>query len=54
MTDRRQVANELWMTFKHWDAERKFALRQIIKYLREGQDGDDTRSEGEEGSGPTT
>ena len=52
MSDRRQIANELWMAFKHYDGERKFALRQIIRYLREGQDGDDTRSEGQEGGGP--
>jgi hypothetical protein len=26
MTDRRQIADELWAAFKHWDGEKKFAL----------------------------
>ena len=33
MTDRRQIADELWAAFKHWEGERKFALRQITKHL---------------------
>jgi succinate dehydrogenase/fumarate reductase flavoprotein subunit len=33
MTDRRQLADELWAAFKHWEGERKYALRQIIKHL---------------------
>jgi hypothetical protein len=38
MTDRRQIADELWEAHKHWEGERKFALRQITKHLtgREG------------------
>ncbi|HEY7802984.1 MAG TPA: hypothetical protein VIC30_00885 [Orrella sp.] len=34
MTDRRQIADELWAAFKHWEGERKYALRQIVKHLR--------------------
>jgi hypothetical protein len=33
MTDRHQIANELWAAHKHWTGERKFALRQITKHL---------------------
>ena len=33
MTDR-QIADELWAAFKHWEGERKYALRLIVKYLR--------------------
>ena len=41
MTDRRQIADELWAAHKHWTGERKFALRQITKHLtgREGMSG---------------
>ena len=35
MTDRRQIADELWEAFRHWDGEKKFALRMIIKWLEE-------------------
>jgi hypothetical protein len=34
MSDRRQIADELWQAFKHWEGERKFALRQIVKWLK--------------------
>ena len=34
MTDRRQIADELWAAFKHWDGERKFALRLIVKHIK--------------------
>ena len=34
MTDRRQIADELWAAFKHWEGERKYALRQIIKHIK--------------------
>ena len=33
MTDRRQIADELWAAFKHWEGEKKFALRAIKKHL---------------------
>ena len=34
MTDRRQIADELWAAFKDkWDGEKKFALRAIKKHL---------------------
>jgi hypothetical protein len=34
MTDRRQIADELWAAFKdRWTGERKYALRQITKHL---------------------
>ena len=33
MTDRRQIADEIWQAHKHWTGERKFALRQITKHL---------------------
>lgn len=34
MTERSQIADEIWQAFKHWEGERKFALRQIVKHLR--------------------
>ena len=35
MTDRRQIAGELWAAFKdRWTGERKFALRLIVKHLK--------------------
>ena len=33
MSDRRQIADEIWQAFKHWEGERKFALRAICKHL---------------------
>jgi len=33
MSDRRQIADEIWQAHKHWTGERKFALRQITKHL---------------------
>jgi len=38
MTDRRQIAHEIWQAFKHWNGERKFALRAIIKEITGGED----------------
>lgn len=40
MNERNKIAEELWAAFKHWDGERKYALRQIIKHLT----GDDDMS----------
>jgi hypothetical protein len=37
MTDRRQIALKIWEDHKHWDGEKKFALRMIIKWLEEGK-----------------
>ena len=34
MIDRHQIANELWQAFRGWDGEKKFALRLIVKYLK--------------------
>jgi hypothetical protein len=34
MQERRQIAQELWAAFKHWEGERKYALRIIIKHLK--------------------
>ena len=28
------IAQAIWEAHKHWDGERKFALRQITKWLR--------------------
>jgi hypothetical protein len=33
--DRRQIARQIWEAHKHWDGEKKFALRMIIKWLEE-------------------
>ena len=38
MTDRRQIAAELWAAFRGWEGERKFALRTIIKHLTRRDD----------------
>ena len=35
VTDRRQIARQIWEAHKHWDGEKKFALRMIIKWLEE-------------------
>lgn len=34
MSDRRQIADEIWQAFKGWEGEKKFALRQIVKWLK--------------------
>ncbi len=39
---REEVANALWEEFKHWDGEKKFALREVVKYLRGNGDVDTT------------
>jgi hypothetical protein len=33
MTDRRQIAEEIWHAFKGWQGEKKYALRAIRKHL---------------------
>jgi hypothetical protein len=38
MTDRRQIAEELWQAFRGWEGERKFALRQVTKHLTGRED----------------
>jgi hypothetical protein len=38
MSDRRQIAEEIWQAFKGWQGERKFALRQITKHLTGRED----------------
>ena len=38
MTDRDQIAEEIWDAFKYWEGERKYALRQIIKHLTGDED----------------
>ena len=38
MTERHQIADELWAAFKHLEGERKYALRQIIKHLTGDED----------------
>jgi hypothetical protein len=42
MSDRRQIADELWETFRGWEGEKKFALREVVKYLRGKGDVDTT------------
>jgi len=37
--DRHQIANELWQAFRGWDGEKKFALRLIVKYLKNAPGG---------------
>ena len=51
MTDRRQIADELWAAFKHWTGERKYALRIIVKYLKGEQDAVDTLTDPDERGG---
>jgi hypothetical protein len=49
MTDRRQIADELWEAFKDkWDGEKKFALRVIVKHLKGEQDAVDTPTNSDE------
>lgn len=42
MQDRRQIADELWAAFKHWQGERKYALRLIVNHLKFVQTEDDS------------
>ena len=43
MSDRRQIADDIWAEFKDkWEGERKYALRQIVKWLKGEADGNDT------------
>ena len=28
------IAWSVWTQFKHWDAEKKFALREVVKFLK--------------------
>jgi hypothetical protein len=49
MTDRRQIADELWAAFKDkWYGEKKFALRVIVKHLKGEQDAVDTPTNSDE------
>jgi hypothetical protein len=49
MTDRRQIADELWEAFKDkWYGEKKFALRVIVKHLKGEQDAVDTPTNSDE------
>ena len=42
---REEVAQELWEEFKdRWENEKKFALREVVKYLR-GKDDVDTTAD---------
>jgi hypothetical protein len=49
--DRRQIADELWAAFKHWESERKYALRVIVKHLKGEQDAVDTPTDPDERRG---
>ena len=51
MTDRRQIADELWAAFKHWEGERKYALRVIVKHLKGERDAVDTPIDSDERRG---
>ena len=51
MTDRRQIAGELWAAHKHWTGERKYALRIIVKYLKGEKDAVDTPTDPDERAG---
>ena len=53
MTDRRQIADELWAAFKHWEGERKYALRIIVKWLKNtpGSDAEGSCAPQADGSG---
>jgi hypothetical protein len=52
MTDRHQIANELWHQFKdRWRGEKKFALREIVKHLKGEQDAVDTLTDPDERRG---
>ena len=51
MTDRHQIADELWEAHKHWTGERKYALRIIVKHLKGEQDAVDTPTDPDERRG---
>jgi hypothetical protein len=52
MTDRHQIANELWHQFKdRWRGEKKFALREIVKHLKGEHDAVDTLTDPDERAG---
>jgi hypothetical protein len=54
MTDRRQIADELWAAFKdRWTGEKKFALRIIVKRLKNtpGSDAEGSCAPQADGSG---
>jgi len=43
MYARNNLADALWAEFKDkWEGERKYALRQIVKWLKGDKNGDDT------------
>ena len=43
--------DSLWEAFKHWEGERKYALRIIVKYLKGEQDAVDTLTDPDERRG---
>ena len=51
MPDRRELADKLWEAFKHWEGERKYALRVIVKHLKGEQDAVDTLTDPDERRG---
>jgi hypothetical protein len=54
MQERRQIADELWAAFKDkWDGEKKFALRIIVKHLKNtpGSDAEGSCAPQADGSG---
>lgn len=54
MTDRRQIADELWAAFKDgWTGEKKYALRIIVKHLKNtpGSDAEGSCAPQADGSG---
>jgi hypothetical protein len=39
LVKRQEVADAIWAEFKDkWEGEKKFALREVVKYLRGGKD----------------
>ena len=40
--------DSLWEAFKHWEGERKYALRVIVKHLKGEQDAVDTPIDSDE------
>ena len=53
MTDRRQIADELWAAHKHWTGEKKYALRQVVSWLKNtpGSDAEGSCAPQADGSG---
>ena len=54
VTDRRQIADELWAAFKdQWRDEKKYALRIIVKHLKNtpGSDAEGSCAPQADGSG---